>query len=93
MEGGINFPVKPINMAAGLKIRSAFNAKVIGLTEARIKAYWAQMQFTGRVAPPKEFDTVKELLNYLQENPGYVAYVPADTALPESLNVVYSLNY
>ncbi len=93
LEGDINFPVKPINMAAGTKIRSVFNAKVIGLTESRIKAYWAQMQFTGRATPPREFENVNQLLDFMLNNPGYIAYVPADTVLPESLTIVYRLNY
>ena len=93
MEGGVHFPIKPINMAPGAKIRSVFNAKIIGLTETRIKAYWAQMQFTGRAKRPQEFDTVDNLLEYLQTNPDYIAYVPSGTNLPDSLKIVYSLNY
>jgi hypothetical protein len=90
LEDGINFPVRPLNMKSGSRSRSIFNAKIIGLTESRIKAYWAQMKFTGRVSPPKEFATTDELISFLNANPGYLAYVPATTEIPESLQVVFT---
>ena len=93
LEGGINFPVKPVTISSGAKIRSVFNAKVIGLTDSRIKAYWAQMKFTGRASPPKELASVEEVIKFLNDNPGYIAYIPASTKIPEKLHVVYSINY
>ncbi len=93
LEGGIKIPVKPLGFKAGNKYRSIFNIKIIGLTEARIKSYWAQMKFTGRASPPKEFSNVEELLDYLANNSGYIAYIPSDTKLPDGLHVVHVVNY
>lgn len=93
LEGGIQLPVKPLGFKSGDKFRSIFNTKIIGLTESRIESYWAQMKFTGRASPPKEFAKVEDLLGFLQNNSGFIAYLPSDIEVPDSLNVVYVLNY
>ena len=66
-----------------------FNAKIITLPESRIQSYWAQMRFSGRMTPPKEFDTLEAMLAYISNNKGAVGYIPAETELPEHLTVIY----
>lgn len=70
-------------------IRILFNTKVIGLTEARIQAYWAQMRFSGRRPPPREFENEAEALQYVLANEGAVGYFSQDTPLPEGLVIIY----
>jgi hypothetical protein len=72
--------------------RVKFNTLVIGLTEERIQSYWAQMQFTGRKFPPKQIETISELLNFMEQTPGAVSYLPASIALPASLKVLYRVS-
>ena len=79
----------PVAMAPGNRLRSIFNAKIITLPESRIQSYWAQMRFSGRMTPPKEFDTLEAMLAYIANNKGAVGYVPAETELPEHLTVIY----
>ena len=93
LEGGINIPLKAINLKSGNKYRSIFNAKIIGLTESRLQAYWAQMRFTGRASPPIEIEEISEILIYLENNPNHIAYLPASVELPEDFKVVFSLKY
>ena len=69
--------------------RVLFNTKVIGLTEARIQAYWAQMRFSGRRPPPREFENEAEALQYVLANEGAVGYFSQDTPLPEGLVIIY----
>ena len=69
--------------------RVLFNTKVIGLTEARIQAYWAQMRFSGRRTPPREFENEAEALQYVLANEGAVGYFSQDTPLPEGLTILY----
>ena len=69
--------------------RVLFNTKVIGLTEARIQAYWAQMRFSGRRPPPREFENEAEALRYVLANEGAVGYFSQDTPLPEGLTILY----
>ena len=69
--------------------RVLFNTKVIGLAESRIQAYWAQMRFSGRRRPPREFEDEAEALKYVLANEGAVGYFSQDTPLPEGLVVLY----
>lgn len=69
--------------------RVLFNTKVIGLTESRIQAYWAQMRFSGRKRPPMEFRSEAEALKYVLANEGTVAYFPQDMLIPEGLAILY----
>ena len=69
--------------------RILFNTKVIGLTEARIQAYWAQMRFSISKRPPREFENEAEALQYVLANEGAVGYFSEDMTLPEGLVVLY----
>lgn len=82
--------LQPVSLVPGHRARSIFNAKVIALPESRIQSYWAQMRFSGRVAAPKEMDSLQAMLQYIGEDEGAVGYVPAGTVLPSHLTVVYA---
>ena len=69
--------------------RVLFNTKVMGLAESRIQAYWAQMRFSGRKRPPREFEDEAAALRYVLANEGAVGYFSQDTPLPEGLTVLY----
>ena len=69
--------------------RVLFNTKVVGLTESRIQAYWAQMRFSGRKQPPREFEDEATALKYVLANEGAVGYFSQDTPLPEGLVILY----
>ena len=90
MGGFTQQNLEPISLPPNNPARVVFNTKVVGLTEARITSYWAQMRFSGRGKPPKTIDNVNDLLAYVQANEGSVAYLPANTSIPEGLTVVYS---
>ena len=70
-------------------VRVTFNTQIIGLTEDRIQSFWAQMRFTGRKTPPIQIDTLESLLEYVISTPGAVTYLPANVAIPDSLQVLY----
>ena len=69
--------------------RVLFNTKVMGLAESRIQAYWAQMRFSGRKRPPREFEDEAAALRYVLANEGAVGYFSQDTPLPAGLVVLY----
>ena len=69
--------------------RILFNTRVMGLAESRIQAYWAQMRFSGRKRPPREFENEAAALRYVLANEGAVGYFSQDTPLPEGLVVLY----
>lgn len=90
MGGVLEIKLKPIALTPRHITRVLFNTKVIGLTESRIQSYWAQMRFSGRKNPPKEFKSEEELLDYMLRTPGTITYLPSDTKVPAPLVTVYS---
>ncbi|MDP2562825.1 hypothetical protein [Psychrobium sp. 1_MG-2023] len=71
-------------------IRSLFNVTVIGLTESRIKTFWAQMRFTGRGSAAKVIADEQALFQYLIKNPNTIGYVLEGTQLPQEIKVLYT---
>ena len=69
--------------------RILFNTRVMGLAESRIQAYWAQMRFSGRKRPPREFEDEAAAMRYVLANEGAVGYFSQDMTLPEGLTVLY----
>ncbi|MBF7074401.1 hypothetical protein ISG33_13425 [Glaciecola sp. MH2013] len=89
MGNSSELALTPIALDTSSEVRSVFNTKVIGLTESRIQSYWAQMRFSGRKKPPKELKSIDAVLDKLVNTENSVAYLPADTKLPDGLVVVY----
>lgn len=79
----------PCALAPNSEARLIFNTKIVGLTESRIQSYWAQMRFSGRKKPPKEFASVDSVLAFVKNNKDTVAYVPSGTEIPEGLTIIY----
>ena len=91
MGASVGYQLYPVALPPQNRTRSLFNAKVIGMAESRIQSYWAQMKFTGRLTPPDEVNSEKEMIRYLSENQGSIGSLPADAELPDNLTVLYSV--
>ncbi|WP_199610486.1 hypothetical protein [Flocculibacter collagenilyticus] len=84
--------LKPINLPYEHPVRILFSNKAIGLTEARIKAFWAQMKFAGKGNPPIEFDNIEAVIEKVAQSPGYIGYVPLkDVAENAQIKILYML--
>ena len=81
--------ITPIALSPGELARSIFNVRVVGLTESRIQAYWAQMRFSGRKQRPVEAVNPQEAILMVESTANTVAYVPAGTPLPDSVKVIF----
>ena len=88
--GGQSNLLEPVVLKPGEEARHVFNTFVVGLTEARIQSYWAQMRFSGRNRAPVEVNNAEQMLQYLLENQGAVGYLPADMSIPAQLTVVFT---
>ena len=84
-----NLALDAIALSPDNLTRVLFNTRVIGLTESRIQAYWAQMRFSGRKQPPREFEDEAAALRYVLANEGAVGYFSQDMPLPEGLVILY----
>lgn len=89
LGGSVGYTLNAVALPPRHRTRVLFNTKVIGLTEARIQSYWAQMRFSGRKKPPLQLDSTNEVIQFLVQNEGAIAYLPADVDVPEELSVVY----
>jgi hypothetical protein len=89
MGGTLSRKYHAAGLSTGSKTRIMFNNKVIGLTENRIQSYWAQLLFTGRSEPPKEFDSIEKLINHLSNTKNAIGYLPADIPVPDNLVILY----
>lgn len=88
--GTVSFSdITPIALAPGEVARSVFNVRVVGLTESRIQAYWAQMRFSGRQQRPVEASSPQEAILMVQSTPNTITYVPEGTPLPADIKIIY----
>ena len=67
----------PINLQEGSPASDAFNATVLGKNGSQLKAYWSQLVFTGKGAPPKQVDSEDELKKLIAANPNMIGYIDA----------------
>jgi hypothetical protein len=88
MGSPLDLDLTPVNLPAGNIHRVQFNTRVIGLTEARIQSYWAQMRFSGRKQAPIELMNEEEVVHFVSSNYGAVAYLPESTILPNNLQIL-----
>ncbi len=78
----------PVDQAEGSAVRSAFVTTVLKKNNHQIKAYWAQLLFTGKGVPPKEVGDSANVKTLVAENPALIGYI--DTAdVDATVNVVY----
>jgi ABC-type phosphate transport system substrate-binding protein len=78
----------PIDLPEGSALRSAFVSTVLSKNDQQIKAYWAQLLFTGKGTPPKEISSDAEARKLVAENPALIGYI--DKAQTDaSVKIVY----
>lgn len=69
--------MRPIDLSSRFAQRDRFTHDVLHKTAAQLKAYWNQQIFSGKGVPPPEADAVADVIAYVIEHPGAVAYIPA----------------
>lgn len=78
----------PVDQADGSANRSAFVSTVLKKNDQQIKAYWAQLLFTGKGTPPKEVGSSADVKKLIAQNPSLIGYI--DSAdVDASVKVVY----
>lgn len=69
---------------------SAFNVRALSRSDAQVTAAWSRLKFSGRVSPPRSFDSAAELASFVESTPNAIAYLPADAA-PENARIVFAV--
>ena len=80
-------PVTVVNAGAGSKLRERFMADVMNQDDSRYVAYWTVRKHVGKGTPPRELKSVEEIIEFVQNTPGALGYIPASDLRP-GLNVV-----
>jgi ABC-type phosphate transport system substrate-binding protein len=78
----------PVDQAEGSPIRSSFVSTVLKKNDQQIKAYWAQLLFTGKGTPPKEVGGGADVKKLIAENPALIGYIDA-SEVDGSVKVVH----
>ena len=72
-------------------LKSVFYSKLVGLSVARVNAYWSRIQFTGRARPPMEHADHQSIVDYVKVHKNAIAYIPK-SQLTDELKVVFVFN-
>ncbi|MGF1704220.1 hypothetical protein L4D09_28495 [Photobacterium makurazakiensis] len=73
-------------------LREDFYNMLLGKSISQMNGYWASQSFSGKGTPPEELssDDIKEILEWLNNNPNGIAYAPVN-AVPENANILITV--
>ncbi len=75
----LSSPVIPLSGwlrdSAGSGTRNEFYQELLGKSDMDMKMYWSTTIFTGAGVPPKAMGNDKEVVKFVEENPGSIGYV------------------
>lgn len=77
----------PVHLRGGHPLRQRFLAGFLQTDEDRYRAYWTVRRHVGKGAPPREVDSVAELLEFVARTPGALGYVDVSDTRP-GVNVI-----
>lgn len=80
-------PVKVVNAAEGSVTRERFLQNVVGMNEARYRAYWTVRRHVGKGVPPAEVSPDTAVIEFVASTPGAIGYISAQ-AQTDTLNVI-----
>jgi ABC-type phosphate transport system substrate-binding protein len=67
-------PAIILSLPEGDPNQSLFNQKVLGRSDAQVKAFWSKLMFTGKGTPPKEV-SAEEMIKLVSTNPSTIGIV------------------
>lgn len=67
-------PAIILSLPEGDPNQSLFNQKVLGRSDAQVKAFWSKLMFTGKGTPPKEV-SAEEMIKLVSENPSTIGII------------------
>lgn len=82
-----NTAIVVVNAAPGSKLREQFLASVMNQDDDKYVAYWTVRKHIGKGTPPRELRSPAEILDFVQNTPGAVAYVWSSNLRP-GMNVI-----
>lgn len=80
----------PLNLPEGVALRDEFHFKVTDKNPGQVKAYWAKQLFSGKSSPPRELDSVAEVMKAVASDRAAIGYID-DGALDGSVKSVLTV--
>lgn len=74
-----NSKIHPVTLKDD-ELHREFLKSYINRSPSQWNAYWKRMIFTGRGAPPKQVDSVEEMIEFVKTTKGAIGYVDAADA-------------
>lgn len=78
----------PIDVELDAELKSQFYKSLVGLSLARVNAYWSRLKFSGRVKPPVIEQTLDDIKQRLEEDESALAYL-YESNVTDNMKVVY----
>lgn len=79
--------VTPVGVKPGTSIRNRFLQQFLSQDEEKYTAYWTVRRYIGKGAPPPEFGSAADVINYVQSTPGALGYID-ESELKQGMNVI-----
>ncbi len=80
--------IRVVQPKADSGVRKAFDPEVHRLQPSAVRAYWAQMVFSGRDVPPVEKASEEAIVDFVKQNPGAIGLVSVNTSVGGGVKVV-----
>ena len=73
------------------ELQAIFYKQITNKNKKQLLKYWAKMIFTGKGIPPKKFEKIKELLEFVKQNKNAITYLKKED-INQDLKIVWELN-
>jgi ABC-type phosphate transport system substrate-binding protein len=78
----------PVDIENDLVVRTKFYDSLVGMSLARVNAYWSKVKFSGRARPPTQQKDEKEILAFVKQTENAIAYIH-ESSVTDDVTVVY----
>ena len=70
-DGKRVFAVRPSDE----KLNASFLESIVGINKEEFETHWRRRLFSGKAIPPKRFENVKQLIDYVADEPNAIGFV------------------
>jgi ABC-type phosphate transport system substrate-binding protein len=82
--------IHPVDLIHESPIRRRFSKEVHERSVSKVKAYWQLQLFSGRDIPPPQLDYEKDVMVYVNADPGAIGYLSGKTPIKgHSVKVIH----
>jgi hypothetical protein len=81
----------PVELMGDTETKKYFYQDLVGMSLARVNAYWSRVKFTGRIKPSKKVSSTGNITGMLATSPLSISYM-LRKHVTKDLKVVYAFN-